>query len=359
MKILQICSARQIGGGERHLADLSNALQKRGHEVFYTFQSDSPVKNLIENAAPENFLLTKMRNALDVFAARKIAEFITQNDIEIVHAHIAKDYPIAARAARISGKPFVLTRHVLFPLKRLQKYALRNVGGIIAPSNAVAESLKKQNLFPAEIIQTIHNGIDLTQFADLEKIGNAKFTIGTIGHLAPIKGHDIFIRAAAEILQKRQDFKFVIVGEDKSDSGENRRKLENLIAKLNLQNYIELAGWTDDVRPFLQQFDLFVSTARSEPFGLVIAEALAAQIPVVATESEGATEIIEDGKSGVLIPLDNPARLTEAILDLAFDNQKRERLKIAGRQRVDDNFSLKKMVAETEIFYQRILRNNR
>ncbi len=215
MRVLQICSARQIGGGEKHLVDLSNALQERGHEIFFALAPDSPVEKLLENVESKNVLLTKMRNALNVFAARRIARFVAQNNIEIIHAHIARDYPIAALAAKISRKPFVLTRHVLFPLNRLQKYALQNVGGIIAQSKAIADALRRQNLFSSESIETIYNGIDLKHFAPTNKEPTATFTVGTIGHLAPIKGHDIFVRAAAIIRQKRTDIRFIIVGEDK------------------------------------------------------------------------------------------------------------------------------------------------
>lgn len=356
MRILQICSARQIGGGEKHLADLSNALAGRGHRIFFALAPSSPVKDTIKNLAPENVLFAGMRNALDVLSAHQTARFAAQNSVEIIHAHLAKDYPIAALAARIARRPFVFTRHVLFPMKRLQKFALQNVSGIIAPSKAVADALRRQNLFSPEIIETIYNGVDVEQFAQVEKNQNTNFTVGTIGHLAPIKGHDIFVRAAAIVLRKRQDIRFVIVGEDKSRSGENRRRLENLIGELNLQNYIEIAGWTDDVRPFLGKFDLFVSAARSEPFGLVLAEAMAARIPVVAARSEGATEIIEDDVSGVLVPLENHENLAQAVLDLAENSARRSRLGDAGRRRVEDKFSLEKMVSETERFYRRALR---
>ena len=358
MKILQICSARQIGGGERHLADLSNSLANRGHRVFFAVAPGSPVVAELDSAAPENIFFVGRRNALEVFSARRLANFIRRNEIEIIHAHLAKDYPIGAVAARLAGKPFVFTRHVLFPMKRLQKYALQNVRGIIAPSKAVADSLRRQNLFPPEIISTIHNGIDPKRFTRAnknQKNQNADFIVGTIGHLAPIKGHDIFIRAAFNILQKRRNVRFIIVGEDKSRSGENRREIESLIASLNLQSNVEISGWTNDVRPFLQKFDLFVSAARSEPFGLVILEAMAARIPVIATRSEGATEIIEDETSGILIPPENHEKMAQAILDLADDSARRELLGNAGRKRVEDYFSLEKMVSETEEFYRRVL----
>ena len=356
MKILQICSARQIGGGETHLADLSNALAGRGHQIFFTLAPDSPIKDLIHNADPQNFLFARMRNALDVLSARELAKFASQNDVEIIHAHLARDYPLAALAARVARKPFVFTRHVLFPLKRLQKYVLQNVGGIIAPSKAVADALRRQNLFPPEIIETIHNGIDSERFSAVGKKSNANFTVGTIGLLTPLKGHDIFIRAAAVVSQKQPDIRFVIVGADKSSSGVNRREIENLIAELNLQSRVEIAGWTDDVRPFLHKFDLFVSASRSESFGLAIIEAMAAQIPVVATRTEGAAEIIEDGASGVLIPPEDCEKLAQIILDLADNPTRCERLGDAGRRRVENYFSLEKMVSETEEFYRRILR---
>ncbi len=112
------------------------------------------------------------------------------------------------------------------------------------------------------------------------------------------------------------------------------------------------------MRAILNQLDLFVSAARSEPFGLVIVEAMAAQIPVVATRSEGATEIIEDGTSGILVELENSENLAQAILDLADDPSRRNHLANGGRRRVEDCFSLEKMVAETEDFYRRVLQNH-
>ena len=86
MKILQICSARQIGGGEKHLADLSNALAGRGHQIFFALAPESPVKKLIDNSDPKSILFTPMRNAFDVFSARELAKFASRNDIEIILA---------------------------------------------------------------------------------------------------------------------------------------------------------------------------------------------------------------------------------------------------------------------------------
>ncbi len=355
MRVLQICSARLIGGGERYLADLSNSLASRGHDVFVALAPDAPLKNELFNIPKDNILFSRMRNALDVSSAFELADFVRQNRIEIIHAHLARDYPLAAFAARLAKKPFVFTRHVLFPLKRLQKFILKNVGGIIAPSNAIAASLKKQNLFPTDKITTIRYGINIEHFLSIKKSPDEIFIVGTIGHFAPIKGHDVFVRAAAIVLQKRENIRFIIVGEDKSQSGNNRRELEDLIEQFDLKSKIELAGWTDDVRPFLQKFDLFVSTARAEAFGLVIVEAMLGGLPIVATRSEGATEIIEDGASGVLVPNEDAEFLAKAILELFENKNERERLSKNGRQRVEEHFSLERMVAKTEEFYRRVL----
>lgn len=358
MNILQICSAREIGGGERYLADLSNSLAERGHNIFVALAPDAPLKNELFAVPNENILFSRMRNALDIFSAFELAEFVRRNRIEIIHAHLARDYPLAALAAKLSDTPFVLTRHVLFPLKRVQKFILKQVSGIIAPSNAIADSLKHQNLFSPDKITTVHYGIDLERFSHAGKSPNKNFTVGTIGHLAPIKGHDVFIRAAAMVLKKRQDICFVIVGEDKSDNGENRRQLERQIAESGWQSKIELAGWTDDVRPFLQKFDLFVSAARAEAFGLVMVEAMLFEIPVVATRSEGASEIIEDGASGILVPNEDAETLAKAILDLIDDENKRKSLSQNGRNRVEKHFSLARMVSQTEEFYRGVLKNS-
>jgi glycosyltransferase involved in cell wall biosynthesis len=352
MKILQICSAKTIGGGERHVSDLTESLAARGHQIFAALAPNSPLANELQ-LPPENLLFSRMRNALDFFSAFELARFIRQNDIEIIHAHLARDYPLAATAARLTNASLVLTRHVLFPLNPLHKFALRGVSGVIAVSNAVSDSLK--SAFPPEKIETVHNGINTKRFSPSAKKQNRMFTIGTIGHLAPIKGQIDFIRAAAIVLEKRQNVEFVIVGEDKSPGGRNLVEIERLIAELNLQTKVRLVGWIDDVREQLASLDLFVSAARTEPFGLVIAESMACQIPVVATRTDGALEIIEDNVNGKLVPIGEPESLARTILNLLDDEKGREQLAAKGRQRVCEEFSLEKMVLKTEDFYHRIL----
>lgn len=357
MKILQICSARSIGGGERYLADLSNSLAQDGHDIFVAAAPNAPLKNELPEIPDDNILMVRMRHALDVSSARRLASFAQEKDIEIIHAHLARDYPLAALASKLSGVPFVLTRHVLFTLNPLHKLALRHVGGVIAPSEAIADALLAQKIFPSAKITRINYGIDIEHFSSRENRRNeaARLTVGTIGHLAPIKGHDVFIRAAEIVLRKYPQTQFIIVGEDKSASGKNRREIEELILRLDLKEKIRLTGWTDDVRPFLQQFDVFVSAARAEAFGLVMPEAMIYEIPVIATRSEGAVQIIENEVSGILIPQEDAATMAQEIIKLLNSPERRAEIGTAGRRRVEENFSLGRMVSQTEEFYRRIL----
>jgi|SRR5215831_905748 len=356
MRILQICSAREIGGGERHLADLTNALANRGHEVFMALSPASPLRSELHSLPAQNVIELPMRNALNVATAMKLSRFVRSQSIDIVHAHVARDYLLATLTTDRSESRLVLTRHVLFPLRRLHRLTLRRTSRVIAVSRAVAESLVSQRVFEAGKIVTIHNGIDVARFAtaSAEQV-NHRPRVGMVGHIAPIKGQEDFVRAAAIASQYRDDVEFVIAGEDKTDSRENRRALEKLISELMMEERVRLLGWTDDIAPFLSTLDVYVSPARSEPFGLSIVEAMAAGVPVVATASEGAREIIDDNETGRLVPIGENELIAATILDLLEDQSERERLAQNARVAAGERFSLERMVTETERVYSEVL----
>jgi glycosyltransferase involved in cell wall biosynthesis len=354
MRILQICSAREIGGGEIHLAGLANALARRGHEVFAALSPASPVRAMLSSLRPENIIELPMRNSLNLATAMKLSRLVRTKDIEIVHAHVARDYPLAALATGRSNARLVLTRHVLFPLNRIHKLTLRRTAAVIAVSQAVAQSLCSQSVFEAKQIVTIHNGIDLAKFAGIEvrQTSSQKSRVGTAGHISPIKGQEDFVRAAATVMQNRPHVEFVIAGEDKSHSRENRIALEKLIRELDLDRSVKLIGWVDNMPEFLATLDLFVSSARSEPFGLAIVEAMAAGVPVVATASEGARETIDDRRSGRLVPVGDTAAMAKAIDELLADETERRRLAQNAKAVTHERFSLERMVERTEEVYE-------
>ena len=363
MRILQICSARALGGGERHLADLANGLARDRHDVYAALVPGSPLQDELAELPPENIIELPLRNSLDLTSALKLAQFVRRNQIEIVHAHLARDYPLAAFAARRGdGARLILTRHVLFPLSRIHRVLLRRVARVIAVSQAVADGLIEQDIFERDKIVVIHNGVDLGRFAktrednsaERQKIG-AKFCVGTIGELAPIKGHENFLRAAAIVSSRRADVDFAIAGTDKSRTGENQRLLERMIDELNLRQCVRITGWADDMVALLGTLDVFVSASRSESFGIAMVEAMAGGVPVVATMTAGAREIIDADKTGVLVPIGDAEALAEAIRKLLDDPQRRARLADDARRMVSERFSLDRMVARTEQVFLDVL----
>jgi len=357
MRILHICSAREIGGGEKHLADLVNALASRGHEIFAAIRPGSPVRAELSSLPSEHIIELPMPNALSVGSALKLARLVRERRLEIVHAHLARDYSLGAIASGRTGAELILTRHVLFPLRKIHRLTLRRTARVIAVSGAVAGSLRNQNIFPPQRIVTIHNGIDMARFAPAGRPDGdgRRLRVGTIGHLAPIKGQEDFIRAAAMVRRGRRDIEFIIAGEDKSRGGENRASLEKLIRELDLGREVELAGWVEDVGQLLATFDLFISPSRSEPFGLAIVEAMAAGVCVVSTASEGAREIIVENHSGRLVPIGDVNSIAGAISDLLADKNERDRLAANARTEALARFSLQQMVDRTEQLYREVI----
>lgn len=348
-----------FGGGERHLADLSHALADLRHEVYAASVPGTPLSAELSFLPRGRHLALRKLNFLKNVIA--LAGFLRAHNIEIVHAHAARDYYLAALSLRLASRGrLVLTRHALFPLRGLNKPFLKYAGRVIAVSQAVAESLRHSGIIDSSKITVVHNGINVGRFTQTPACARAHLdhvpvVVGTVGHLAPIKGHDVFVRAAALVSARRRGVNFVVIGEDKSPQMEHRKFLENLVADLKLSGSVDLPGWHDDIPGVLSSLTLFVSAARSEPFGLAIVEAMAAGLPVVATASEGALEIIEDGYSGKLVPVGDADSLAAAINDLLDDPEERSRLgrnaMLAARQR----YSLERMASDTERVYREVL----
>ena len=368
MKILQISSARTLGGGERHFADLAQGLAARGHEVYAALAPGSPLRAELSALPPPNFLTLPLRNSLDLAAARRLARFARDNRIEIMHAHLGRDYTPAAYASwRAPDTRLVITRHVLFPLNRAHRLTLARVGRVIAVSGGVARGLRARRVVAEDRIRVVHNGID---FARLEAAargveraqmrrglaGGAKFVVGTVGELSRVKGQEGFVRAAKVVERELGDgVVFLIVGEDTSRGGETRARVERLIAELKMSGRVRLLGRRADVAPVLSALDVFVNPSRSEAFGLATIEAMACGAPVVSTATEGAQEVVEDGVTGRLVPVGDDGALARAVIELLKSPSERGRMSESARAAARVRFSLERMVAETENVYREAL----
>ena len=356
MRILQLSSARHFGGGERHFVDLSNALTDRRHDVFVALPGDSPLKKELSRIPRDHFLTISISNSLDIADSFRVRRFVREQRFDIVHAHVARDYPFAALAVGGTAARLVLTRHVLFPLSKIHRLTQRRVARVIAVSAAVARVLNDQHIFDERKIVVVRHGIDLNRFARNDHHARDGLRrVGIIGELSAIKGQEDFIRAAVMIAQGRDDVEFIIAGEDKSAGEENRGRIVDLIQQLGLNERVKLVGWLDDVPKFLSSLDVFVSASHSESFGLAIVEAMAAGVPVVATATEGAREVIGAQKNGQLTPTGDSSELARAINDILSSAELRASLSAAGTKRATEAFSLDRMVSETEQVYLDVL----
>ena len=361
MKILQISSAASFGGGERYVADLANSLTARGHDVYAVLRPHSPLIGHLK-LERERIKTLPLRNALDVPSAHELARFVARHRIEIVHAHMARDYSLAAYAARRNRQAkFIVTRHVLFQMNRLHRHTLARAHRVIAVSHAVARELRLQRIVSDGQLAVVPNGVDVERFAlgfdraqFLQSIGlpaNVPL-VGSIGELRRLKRHDDFIRAAARVVSQFPETHFVLAGVDTSHSNEVHKHLEQLVSETGLKERFRFLGWVEDAEKLLSAIDVFVSASETESFGLAIAEAMAAGTAVVATATEGAREVIDDRETGLLVPIGDVTRIADSIAMLLADGERRRQIATRARDAVNARFSLKRMVDEIEQIYR-------
>ena len=343
--------------------DLTNDLTARGHTLYAAVRPRSPLIRHLQ-LPPERILILPLRNALDVPSAHELERFVRRQRIEVVHAHMARDYSLASYAARRNRHAkFVATRHVLFQLNRLHRHTLARAARVIAVSSAVAKELRAQRILSESQIAVIPNGIDVDRFARACKgFDRAQFLramglapdcllVGSIGELRTLKRHDDFIRAAGLIVKQFPKTEFVLAGLDTSASGEVRKQLERLVVELELKDCFYFLGWLDDADKLLCAMDVFVSASETESFGLAIVEAMAAATAVVATKTEGALEVVEDQKTGLLAPIGDVDRIAESVCALLANTEKRREMGARAQEAANTRFSLKRMVDEIERIY--------
>jgi glycosyltransferase involved in cell wall biosynthesis len=232
---------------------------------------------------------------------------------------------------------------------------LASADAVVAPSQAFLEDVIR--LFPRTKPRAlfVHNGIDLQELAGVDSTTPAirgHYLLCIAAHNSK-KALDVLLRAFTSISAGVRSLRLVLVGD-----GPLRREHEQLARALSLQERVDFLGSRSrsEVVRLLRECELFVLPSRSEPFGIVVAEALACRKAVVASAVGGIPEIIEDGRSGVLVKPDDPDALARAVLELLADEGRRESLGRAGYERITALFSYDAMGASYENLYSRLAR---
>ena len=366
MRILQISSAKTYGGAEKHFVDLCRGLDDRGHEVFVALREENEFEERLEFLPDERRLHVSLRNSVDVLSSHKIARFLKEKEIDIVAAHLARDYPPASLAVRLNPKTkLVLTRHVIDRLTNLHGLVLKNVSKVIAVSSGVEAILHRT--FPPEKVVCVPNGIEVEKWAEANSrelgmefriergIPPDAPLIGTVGELRELKGQEDFVLAAPEIVKRHSDAYFLIVGKDNSLDQAYRRKLKRLVKIFELEDRFTFLDWVEETQPLLSALDVFVSPSRSEAFGLAILEAMASGRPIVATETDGARELIKDGETGVLTNIKDPVQLAAAVGSMLEDSEMAGECGKNAKEFARSRFDIEGMIEQTESVYRELL----
>lgn len=366
MKILQINSAKNWGGGEVYTINLCQKLIAKGYNVMLACRTGSDISQIASKKGI-TLLELPLTGAVDFRSAWKLSQYCRKNEIDIVHVHLARDYWIARYLkAILPGIHLIFTRHLLKPIRTtfFHKWLFKKVDKVIAVSNAVKESLLVQNLLPPERIITIYNGIDVNRFASAssgtirKELGfdkNLKI-IGIIGQIAPHKGSDLFIESAALVSRQYPNTRFLLVGND-FQNGKYIEELRQISLNLGIGDKVFFLGQRTDIPEIMKDLDIFVLASKNEPFGLVITEAMAAGLPVIATNAGGAIEIVLNNKTGLLVSPDQPASLANAIGILLENEYLAQTFGKAGQKRAFEKFDLDRMVEEIIAVYSMILEN--
>jgi glycosyltransferase involved in cell wall biosynthesis len=364
---MHISSALNFGGGERHLVDLVRGLGEGGHDVFVALRPTNQWQSNMDFLAKDRILHVSVRNSFGMFSAKRIAKFVEENRIDILHAHVARDYLAASLAARISkNTKLVLTRHVVFPMKPFHRFALRNVDAAIAVSPAVARQLEK--IFHRSKVRHIPNGISLGSRVQEDRAGLGETFRGdhgialeaplvvTLGELKVLKGQRDFVLAANEVIKVIPEARFVVAGKDNSLDQKFRRELKRLVRVFGIEENFLWLDWLDDTAPLLAAADLFVSPSHSESFGLAILEAMAAGTPVLATETDGARELID--QADALTPIKDPLTLAGKIVSLLQNKERRIEISKALENTARGRFGVESMISSTAELYGELIRTH-
>jgi glycosyltransferase involved in cell wall biosynthesis len=288
----------------------------------------------------------------------ELARFLRAHRIRVVHAFDFYSNILGVLAARLARVPVVIASqrdlgNLRPPLqRRVHNVVLRLADYVVVNTQAVADSLQHDGIVAPTRLVVIPNGVDATRFSGTpgEARPSGHPIIGTLAVLRPEKGLADFVRAAAHVVERFPDARFVIWGE-----GLLRSPLEELVRDLGLSGAVALAGATLEPEAALRELDIFVLPSLSEACSNALLEAMATGRAVVATRVGGNPALIEDEVTGLLVPAQDPAALAKAVIRLLEEPALAAGLAARAQKRVRAEFGIERMLAHVQSLYDRAL----
>jgi glycosyltransferase involved in cell wall biosynthesis len=358
---LHIDTAQTWRGGQNQVLLTVNGLRAIGHQTMLVAHPSGELRK----RAAEGLELVPIasRSEIDLSAAWRLSRVIRRLGPDIVHAHDAHATAMAALAIPMAGSAarlpaLVVSRRVDFHLRShsFSRWKHRQVDCFIAASDAIRKMLVADGV-PAARTVTVHEGIDVerVQAAPAVNVHETFFLphhaplVGNVAALVPHKGQRHLVEAAHLVVRDLPDARFVILGE-----GELREQLERQIRDYHLEKHVLLPGFRTDVLGCIKGFDLFAMSSITEGLGTSLLDAMACSRAIVATRAGGIPEIVDHGRTGVLVGVRDHASMAREIVRLLRDDDSRRRMGEAGLARVSERFTVERMVAETAAVYERV-----
>jgi glycosyltransferase involved in cell wall biosynthesis len=357
---LHIDSARTWRGGQNQVLLTVMGLRALGHRSMVVAHPAGELRQ----RAKEGLDLIPLAPAteMDLSAAWRLSRLVKQLKPDVIHAHDPHGVAMAALALSMSTQlakpPLVASRRVDFHMKgnALSRWKYRQVDCFVCASDAIRQMVIADGV-PSSHAVTIYEGIDLARAAaappaDLHAelwLPHHAPIVGNVAALVPHKGQRHLIEAAAIVVRRMPDARFVIAGE-----GELRPQLERQIKEHRLEKHVFLVGFRPDVLSVHKAFDLFVMSSVTEGLGTSLLDAMACAKPIVATTAGGMPEVVADRETGLLVPPRDDQALADAIVTLLEDERRRRSMGDAGERRVRERFSADRMVQDTLELYRRV-----
>lgn len=358
MRILHSESSTGWGGQENRTLNELIAMRERGHELAVVSR---PGARIIERATEAGFptFAVDMRGAIDFPAIFKLRRVMREFGADIVNTHSGRDTQLAGMAARsMRNRPrIVRTRHLALPITSKFSYS-------VLPDHVVTVSKFVENyLVGAGIarqkITTVSTGVDFSRYDRSTVAGNLRaelglsadaLLIGTVAILRAKKGHAEILDAVPAVLQRFPNAHFVFAGD-----GAQTVNLTARIAADGLGDRVHLLGLRRDVTNILASLDVFVLPTHQEALGTAFIEAGAIGLPTVATNVDGVPEVIQDGLTGLLVPVHDGAAIAAALCKLLADPAYRQGMGANAAEFVRRKFSREAMAEGMELLYLQLL----
>jgi glycosyltransferase involved in cell wall biosynthesis len=367
-RITHIIKATGIAGAERHLITMLPELDRQSFDICVIILTEpkKPVDQLLITLQQTGIKSERMiiNGHADLYLVFRLARRLRDLDPCVVHTHLLHADLYGTVAARMAGIPAIISsRHnddpfrARWPLSFLIRIINRYTNRFIAISERVRAFTVKTEKVPVSVVDTVYYGLAVDTEYNRHVI-DARDEFGLLkgpllvcaARLTEQKGHKWLLRAFRSVVDQLPETSLLLLGD-----GPLREHLEDTVVNLDLVKNVRFAGWRTDVMSILPSTDLFVLASEWEGFGLAILEAMSFSLPIIATKVGGIPEVVLDGETGWLVKARDSDALAGSILAAVSSPHKMLQCGQRGRLRVQDTFSVQKMIFDTEKIYNLLL----